>query len=333
MKALVFEEKHKMTVQEVEKPVIAEDEVLVNVKYCGVCGTDVHIYHGEPGSSEVFPPVILGHEFSGEVVEIGSEITTLEVGDHVAVDPNIYCGHCKYCRQGRVQLCDNLSAVGVTRNGGMAEYSAVPENACLKLDKNVSLKSGAMVEPLSCVLHGFDQIDEIKPTTKVLVIGGGFIGSLFLQAIQLKSPAKVVICELNEDKHENLLALGADEVYKNSTDIKEEFDLVVECIGLKPTSEEAVRLAAKGANILLFGVPSPSTTIELPAFDVFSKELKIAGSFINPFTLEDAVQYITDGKIEVDSLFSHEISLEEVPELLENYSSLGISKAIINLEK
>lgn len=333
MKALVLTETEKMTVQEIEQPAIEEHEVLVKVKHCGICGTDVHIFHGEPGSSEVHPPIVLGHEFSGEVVETGREVTNLKKGDRVAVDPNLYCGKCGYCRQGRVQLCDNLSAIGVTRNGGMAEYCAAPESACHKLTEDVPFQVGAMVEPLSCVLHGLDQIDDIKPHDNVLIIGGGFIGSLFLQAIKLKSPAKIAVCELMEEKHAKLVALGADETHTDVFAIEETFDIVIECVGRPQTSEAAVNHAAKGGNVLLFGVPSPSTKISLPAYDIFSKELTISGSFINPYTLEDAVQYLSGSKVEVDSLFSHVLSLEEVPEILKNYSKHGITKAIIDLEK
>ncbi|KAF1302730.1 zinc-dependent alcohol dehydrogenase family protein [Enterococcus saccharolyticus] len=331
MKALVLTEKQTMTIQDLAIPEITADEVLVKVKYCGICGTDVHIFNGEPGSAEVTPPVVLGHEFAGEIVKIGENVTQLAVGDHIAVDPNMYCGHCQYCRQGRIQLCENLSALGVTRNGGMAEYCAAPANACLKLAVDLPFEYGAMVEPLSCVLHGFDQIDPITPETTVLIIGGGFIGSLFLQTVQLYSPAKVNVCELNKEKHAQLLALGADEVYSSTDELTESFDLVIECVGRKETSEAAIATASKGANILLFGVPSPNTKLTIPAFDIFSKELKITSSFINPFTLSKAVHLLNQGKIQLAPLLSHKIQLESVPEILANYPAFGITKAIIEL--
>uniref|UniRef100_UPI00403F9B34 zinc-dependent alcohol dehydrogenase family protein n=1 Tax=Candidatus Enterococcus willemsii TaxID=1857215 RepID=UPI00403F9B34 len=331
MKALVLTEKQTMTIQDLAIPEITADEVLVKVKYCGICGTDVHIFNGEPGSAEVTPPVVLGHEFAGEIVKIGENVTQLAVGDHIAVDPNMYCGHCQYCRQGRVQLCENLSALGVTRNGGMAEYCAAPANACLKLDVDLPFEYGAMVEPLSCVLHGFDQIDPITPETTVLIIGGGFIGSLFLQTAQLYSPAKVNVCELNKEKHAQLLALGADKVYSSTDELTESFDLIIECVGKKETSEAAIAAASKGANILLFGVPSPNTELTIPAFDIFNKELKITSSFINPFTLSKAVHLLNQGNIQLAPLLSHTIQLESVPEILANYPAFGITKAIIEL--
>ncbi|MGX6977648.1 zinc-dependent alcohol dehydrogenase family protein [Vagococcus elongatus] len=331
MKALVLTEKEKITLNEIAKPEISPEEVLVKVSYCGICGTDVHIFHGEPGSAEVTPPIILGHEFSGEIIEVGSEVDNLAIGDHVAVDPNIYCGKCRYCREGRVQLCENLSAVGVTRNGGMEEFCNVPAAACLKIAHSLSLASAAMVEPLSCVLHGFNQIRPIKATTKTLIVGGGFIGSLFLQALKYKGATQVDICELNSAKHPLLKELGANQTYTDLIAIKESYDLVIECAGKKVTSEKAVTLAGKGGEILLFGVPSPDTIIELPAFDIFSKELTITGSFINPFTLNEAVSLLESGDIKVDALLSHEVSLAEVPELLANFPRLGITKAIIKL--
>lgn len=331
MKALTLINAREMEIKNVSIPTIQKDEILIKVSYCGICGTDVHIFHGEPGSAEVTPPIVLGHEFSGIIVEIGSNVKNFSVGDHVAIDPNIYCGFCQYCAQGRVQLCDNLSALGVTRNGGMAEFCAVPETSCFKLLKDLPLELGAMVEPLSCVLHGFDQIDDINSETTVLIIGGGFIGSLFLQTVLLKSPKKVTVCELDKNKHSLLKDLGAQEIYTSTNDILENFDIIIECVGKKSTSEATVDLANKGGNILLFGVPSPETDITLCAFSIFSKELKIASSFINPYTPLVATKLINEKELNISSLISHTIELEDVPDILKNYSKRGITKAIIRL--
>lgn len=331
MKTLLLTKKEQMHLKEQLIPEITPNEVLVKVAYCGICGTDVHIFHGEPGSATVSPPIILGHEFAGEIVKIGSSVTTFQVGDHVAIDPNIYCGSCRYCREGRVQLCEQLSAIGVTRNGGMAEYCPVPAAACLKLDPQLPLAAGAMVEPLSCVLHGFDQIRPIKATTKTLIIGGGFIGSLFVQAVKHKGALQVDVCELNPAKHPLLKELGATNTYTDMNTITESYDLVIECAGRQATSEKAVDLAGKGGEILLFGVPSPDTKIQLPAYEIFSKELTIVGSFINPFTLEEAVSLLSAGAIKVAPLLSHELTLAEVPEVLADFVKLGITKVIIKL--
>ena len=333
MKALLLKDTNQMKIEHVELPIVKADEVLIKVMYCGICGTDVHIYRGEPGSAEVNPPIILGHEFSGEIVKTGADVRTFAKGDHVAIDPNIYCGHCQYCRQGKVQLCENLQAIGVTRDGGMAEYCVVPVNSCLPLADDVPFEVGAMVEPLSCVLHGLDLVEPITPATKVLIIGGGFIGSLFLQLICSKSPGKVAICEINTKKHRLLSKLGASTLYSNTSKIDDTFDLVIECVGKPATSEAAVASAKKGANILLFGVPTPEAKLSLPAFDIYSKELKIMGSFINPYTLRDAVSVINQNNVQIKPMLSHMIALEEVAEVLENFQEKGITKAIVKVHQ
>lgn len=138
--------------------------VVVKNYACGVCGTDVHIYHGEKGSAAVNPPVVLGHEYSGVVTEVGEGVKGLKIGDHVTIDPNIYCGECEYCRNGKKQMCRHMEAVGVTMNGGFEEYSIVPAAQALLLDPNVPLEYGAMSEPLACCLHGIDRA-EIKVAT------------------------------------------------------------------------------------------------------------------------------------------------------------------------
>ena len=152
-----------------------ETEVLVKVGACGVCGTDVHIYHGDKGSAEVGPPVVLGHELSGTIVETGAGVKKLKCGDRVAIDPNQYCGECHYCKAGKKQLCENLYAIGVNRDGGFAEYCYVPEAQCFLLDNRVPLEHGAMAEPLACCIHGVDRA-KIRLGDTVLVIGGGAIG-------------------------------------------------------------------------------------------------------------------------------------------------------------
>src|SRR5699024_8767872 len=160
---------------------------------------------------------------------------------------------------------------------------------------------------------------------------GGFIGSLFLQMICLKSPEKVAVCELNTKKHRLLNKLGASTLYSNISKIDDTFDLVIECVGKPATSEAAVASAKKGANILLFGVPTPEAKLSLPGFDIYRKELKIIGSFINPYTLRDAVSVINQNHIQIKPLLSHIIPLEEVAEVLENFQEKGITKAVVKV--
>ena len=169
------DETPKFEVRDMEFGPLGGHEVLVRNKACGICGTDVHIYHGEAGSADVVTPVVLGHEFSGVVEKVGAEVTKVKPGDHVAMDPNIYCNHCRPCRMGKKQNCENLYALGVNANGGFAEYAVCPDTQCFKVKEEIDFDVAAMAEPLACVLHGIDQA-AIKPGQDVLVIGGGTIG-------------------------------------------------------------------------------------------------------------------------------------------------------------
>ena len=172
MKASRFLGNKTFAVTDLPTPHAGPGELVLRNQVCGVCGTDVHIYHGEPGSADVNPPVVLGHEYSGEVVEVGKGVTGFAVGDHVTVDPNIYCGHCAYCQNGKKQLCPSMEAIGVTRDGGFAQYSRIPASQAFKLEPTVPWEAAAMAEPLACCLHGID-LAGIQVGDKVCVVGGG----------------------------------------------------------------------------------------------------------------------------------------------------------------
>ena len=186
MKASYFLGKGSFEVRQAPELHPGPGEVVIKNMVCGVCGTDVHIFHGEPGSADVNPPVVLGHEYSGEVVEVGEGVTALKPGDHVTVDPNIYCGECVYCRNGKKQLCETMQAVGVTRDGGFGEYSLVPAAQAFKLGDSVPYEAGAMAEPVACCLHGID-LAGIKAGDRVCIVGGGAIGLITVSYTHLRA--------------------------------------------------------------------------------------------------------------------------------------------------
>ena len=177
MLGYLFSEVGNANLQQLPNPVIGESDVLIKVKACGICGTDIHILKGESSST---PPVVLGHEFSGEVVAVGSLVTTAKVGDRVCIDPNIFCGLCHYCRNGKEHLCENLTAIGVDIHGGFAEYAVVPQTHVYPLPANVSYAAGAMVEPVACCVRGMD-LAKIRPGDEVAVLGAGPIGLILAQ--------------------------------------------------------------------------------------------------------------------------------------------------------
>ena len=337
MKASYFLGKGSFEVRQAPELHPGPGEVVIKNMVCGVCGTDVHIVHGEPGSADVNPPVVLGHEYSGEVVEVGEGVTALKPGDHVTVDPNIYCGECVYCRNGKKQLCETMQAVGVTRDGGFGEYSLVPAAQAFKLGDSVPYEAGAMAEPVACCLHGID-LAGIKAGDRVCIVGGGAIGLIMLQLAKLSGASSLVLSEPNEKRRQVALSLGADAAIDPTAPdagsayeaaLGDGADVVIECVGNNAAVKSAFQLAKKGATIVLFSVPKVDATFDLPLFDVYKKELTIRGSFVNPDTHERAVRLINSGKLDFTSIITHRFNLDQLPEAIAMQMSSESIKVVV----
>ncbi|KMQ38501.1 zinc-dependent alcohol dehydrogenase family protein [Oenococcus oeni] len=334
MNALVLDKMNHLEVENLKKPTPKNNEVLIKVAYVGVCGTDKALYQGLPGSADAVPPIVLGHEDSGTVVEIGESVTNFEVGDRVAIDPNIYCHKCDFCRTNRPELCTNLSAVGVTRNGGLEEYVAVPEEVAYKLPDNVSFKQAALTEPLSCVVHGVDLL-AIKPFQEAIVLGDGFTGQLFVKTLKAYGVSKVTIStrHLDDEKHVDFLkkVVGADEVVDaRSNDFDKDYDVVVEAVGSADVQEQAVKAAAHGGQVLMFGVGKPEQKFSVSSYEIFQKQLTVQGSFINPYTFKAAIAMIAAGKIDPSELVSMELKAAKMNDYLSG--KIRTNKAVLNIE-
>ena len=311
----------KFEVREITVSELKGHEVLVKVMAAGICGTDVHIYHGGKGSADVTPPVVLGHEFSGIVEAVGEDVEIVKPGDHVTVDPNIYCGKCRPCRMGRKQNCEHLYALGVNTNGGFAEYCLCPDTQCFRLNPEIPFDAGAMAEPLACAIHGIDRI-AIREGESVLVIGGGTIGLIMVQLAKLAGAGTIVLSEPTPLKRELGIELGADYAFdpneRNINDFLQEnlnipyVDAVIECVGIHNTVEQAFAAAGRGTRILLFSVPKVDATYNVSLFDIYSKELTVMGSIINPDTHLRAVNLINGGRIRFDKIISHQFGLSDL---------------------
>ena len=340
MKASRFLGNKTFAVTDLPTPHAGPGELVLRNQVCGVCGTDVHIYHGEPGSADVNPPVVLGHEYSGEVVEVGEGVTGFAVGDHVTVDPNIYCGHCAYCQNGKKQLCPSMEAIGVTRDGGFAQYSLIPASQAFKLEPTVPWEAAAMAEPLACCLHGID-LAGIQVGDKVCVVGGGAIGLLMVQLAKLSGASQIVLSEPNEKRRQVGLQLGANAaIDPTRPDAQEAFaqvlgggaNVVVECVGNVPAVKSAFQFAGKGATVLLFSVPKVDATFDLPLFDVYKKELTIKGSFVNPDTHARAVALINSGKVDFGPIITHRFPLDQLPEAIAMQMSDASIKVVVEAQ-
>ena len=340
MKASRFLGNKTFAVADLPTPHAGPGELVLRNQVCGVCGTDVYIYHGEPGSADVNPPVVLGHEYSGEVVEVGEGVTGFAVGDHVTVDPNIYCGHCAYCQNGKKQLCPSMEAIGVTRDGGFAQYSRIPASQAFKLEPTVPWEAAAMAEPLACCLHGID-LAGIQVGDKVCVVGGGAIGLLMVQLAKLSGASQIVLSEPNEKRRQVGLQLGANTALDPTRpDAQEAFaqvlgggaNVVIECVGNVPAVKSAFQFAGKGATVLLFSVPKVDATFDLPLFDVYKKELTIKGSFVNPDTHARAVALINSGKVDFGPIITHRFTLDQLPEAIAMQMSDASIKVVVEAQ-
>lgn len=338
MQCAVFYGKHDLRVEERPIPAVGPQDVQIQVKACGVCGTDVHIYEGDPGAASATPPRILGHEFSGIVTAVGSEVTAYRIGDRVCIDPNWYCGSCTPCKNGVVHYCEHMRSYGVTLDGGFAEYCSVNQRQVYKLGENTSFEQGAMVEPVACCLHGLD-LCHIQPGHQVAVIGGGMIGLLMVQLARLAGAARVALLEPVEGKRRLGAQLGADvcidSFHQDAKSVLREagmtnLNTVIECVGRPSTIEQAIDLAGNKAVVMMFGLTKPDETISVKPFQIFQKELELKASYINPFTQKRALDLIDSGRLDVTSMIAEVCGLEELEHVLSRPELRAKGKFVIS---
>ena len=319
MKAVRLEAVGQLFARNVAKPVPGPEDLLVRVEASGICGTDRHLFHGEFPCT---PPVTLGHEFSGIVEAMGASVSGYALGERVTGDPNIACGRCARCHEGRVNLCERLAAIGIHRDGGLAEYVLVPHSQAHTLPATLDPHYGAFCEPLACCLHGID-VAQIRAGSSVLVLGGGVIGLLTVQLAKLAGATNVILATRQKAKRDLAMTLGATSTIDPAAcDITSEVmrltlggaDVVLECAGVTETIEQAPRLARRGGTVVIVGVVAQGTKISYEPFDLLFREVNIKTSFLNPFTHRRAADLIAAGHIEIEPLISRRISLDEAPE-------------------
>lgn len=314
MLAALFDNIKNVRVIEQKIPKPETGSLLIQVRACGVCGTDFHIFEGKAPASF---PVIPGHEYTGIVVDKSPEIKKFNVGDKIAVNPNIHCGYCQYCQKGKINLCENLKALGVTMNGGFSDYSVVPVSQAYFIPSEVQDEVAAFSEPLSCCIHGIDQAD-IQLGNSVAIIGAGPIGLLMLQLARLKGAGVITVIDPIAEKRRLAAKLNSsytldpfDPVFgEKINDIsKDGFDIVIECAGNPASAETALNSAKKGGRIVIFGLASSEHFIKVYLQSFFHRELTIKSSLLNPFTFASAVDLLISGKIRVDILNTKPVPL------------------------
>ena len=321
MKALVLEKYNELIYKEMPDPEIAGNEVLIQVKACGICGSDVHGMDGSSGRRN--PPLIMGHEASGVIVKKGSQVSGFSEGDRVTFDSTIYCGTCPYCRKGLINLCDNRRVLGVApkeyrQHGAFAEYVAVPEHVLYRLPEGLSFERAAMVEPVSIAFHGV-ALTPIALNDSAVVIGAGMIGLLVIQALRTAGCGTIIAVDLEQNKLDLAIQLGADHaLLAGQVDVAQEVqkltdgqgtDIAMEVVGNTAAVNTALSSLKKGGALTMVG--NLAATVDFPLQEVVTRQISVTGSCSSCGEYPACLEMIARGSINVDALMSSVVPLSE----------------------
>ena len=317
MECIVINKPGNIVVTEREIPEPGPTEVLIQVMASGICGTDLHIFHGEYLGDY---PVIPGHEFSGVVTSAGSQVKRFKVGDRVAIEPNIACDNCDPCLNNRQNFCLNWQAIGVTLPGGMEQYVTAPEKAVFGIGE-LPFDQAAFMEPLSCVVHGIERA-RIDLADRIAILGAGPIGDLMLQMARIQGAVHITMLESNPGRAELARQLGADLVVAGLEDLKlNAYDVVIDATGVIPVMNGSIDFVRNGGTVLLFGVPPSGKNLEVEAFKIFQKGLTILSSYTSVRNSLQTVGLLQSGRVKVEPLISHRLPLKELPRAFEMIES------------
>jgi 2-desacetyl-2-hydroxyethyl bacteriochlorophyllide A dehydrogenase len=315
-------------VRSVPDPAPGPREVVVGVAAVGLCGTDLHILRGEHAPSL---PIVPGHEFAGEVVAVGSEVTELTVGTRVAADPNMYCGECRYCRAGRGNLCERYAAIGVTHPGAAAEFVAVPVANCVPLPDHVDTQDAALIEPLSCAVRGYDVLNN-RIGCHVLIYGSGTMGLMMLELAKRTGAASVDVVDVNPERLATAQKLGCSRTALSADELGRPggWDVVIDATGNAAAIQDGLERVAKAGTFLQFGVSDPAVTATISPYRVYNQEITITGSMAVLHSYERAAELFATGVLDPQVFISHRIPLERYPQALEQFAA-GQGRKIVVL--
>jgi D-arabinitol dehydrogenase (NADP+) len=337
MKAIVYDSPRNFSYRETADPKVDADEILIRVHACGLCGTDLHIHVGEFGPRF---PLIPGHEFTGEIADLGAEVSGFGVGQRVVANSNTFCGTCFYCKRGDRLLCENLGAYGVTLNGGFADYLKVKADRVFAIH-NLSAREAVMVEPTACAVHGTEVLDA-RPGSDVLLFGAGPTGQVLAQLVKLNGAARLVVAAPPGPKLDLAARLAADEVVPMDRENNElhrkrllelspnGFDYVIEATGAPAVCQEALAFVRRRGTLLVYGVYPENAAVRFNPFDVFRGEISIKGSFAQLDSFPRALAYLENGRVKVNEIVTEEIPLAEFQQALDiAWARKGIKTALV----
>ena len=321
MKALLLKDYFQFDYTDVPAPECADDGVVVQVKACAICGSDVHGYDG--GSGRRQPPIVMGHEAAGVITEVGRDVTMYQVGDRVTFDSTIYCGKCWYCRRGMVNLCEDRMVLGVAcddyRNpGAMAEYVAVPERVLYKLPEGVSFPQAAVVEPLSIAVHAA-ALSRLKLGDRAVVVGTGTIGLLILQVIKAAGVTELIAVDIDDAKLEVAKKLGATRVINSTREdvsaaVREltdgrGADIAFEAVGIGATLNNAIDSVRMGGSVVMVG--NVAQKADFPLQKCVTRQIALQGSCASSGEYDICLDMIAHRMVDTDSIISKVVPLSE----------------------
>ena len=341
MKAMLLSEYKKLAITDMPTPQIADDEVLVRVRACGICGSDIHGYDGSTGRR--IPPLVMGHEAAGEIERIGAGVKGFGAGDRVTFDSTVSCGRCDYCKAGQINLCDNRMVLGVScgdyrRHGAFAEYVAVPERILYKLPGNLPFERAALIEAVSVAVHAVG-LKVPAPSEHVLVVGCGMIGLLVIQVLRARGCTNIIVVDVDAGRMALARTFGAAHAL-NAKDPEtpgairkltadQGADVSFEVVGSTETLLTAIRGVRKGGSVVLIGNVKP--TVDLPLQEVVSRQLTLLGSCASSGEYPECIDLMASGAVDVKPLISLTAPLEDGPGLFERLhrGGEGLMKVVL----
>lgn len=341
MKQAVMTEPGKIEFREVDKPTPKDDQVLIRIERIGVCGSDIHVFHGlHPYTSY---PVVQGHEVAGVISEVGNQVEGLSPGDRVTFTPQVTCGKCYPCTHGMYHICESLKVMGFQTEGAAQEFFTVDADKVLKVPDHVPLDQVAMVEPVSVAVHALSRAGENLQGKRVLVLGAGTIGNLVAQVARASGASAVMITDINDYKLGKARECGIDHVVNpNSEDLGQAIlrhfgpdraDLILECVGVQETITQAVENARKGTTIVVVGVFGKKPVVDLGL--VQDRELSLVGTLMyQKRDYERAIELVASGKLCLDKMVTHHFPFEKYLKAYETIEEAkgNIMKVMITLD-
>lgn len=324
MKAMLLREYKQLELTEMPTPDVGPEELLIRVRACGICGSDVHGYDGSTGRR--IPPLVMGHEAAGVVAAVGDQVTGFKEGDRVTFDSTVSCGKCFFCRRGQINLCDNRRVLGVStgeyrQHGAFAEYVVVPQHITYHLPDTLTFEEAALIEAVSVAVHAVRRTP-IHMGDTAIVVGSGMIGLLVVQALRLAGCGQVFAVDLEDNKLELAKQLGADDGFNSSKVNVPEIvqsrtngrgaDVAIECVGATAPIQSAIESLRKGGALTLVGNLAPQ--VELPLQAVVTRELTVYGSCASSGEYPVCIDLMSRGQIRVRPLISATAPLEEGPD-------------------